>query len=383
MKTWHIHGIIHGFALLHAVTVIVCMLLGLQDTLFLTALTMALAVIICYIENVTVEITVVSIILVNLLGFVLGNLGATLVLGQLPDLWKHVLSTTVVTEILGWSLYFFTRRFSPSGAARYERKLSWKKKSWWLAGAILAVLALRTYIGIYYKGNLFEDSGVIGTLIILTILAMGYMVFLATQMQQEASSQRTRRHQAEFRYMNLKHQVDPHFLFNSLNVLDAIVQDGTREECSQYIQKLAGIYRYLMQHEARRLVPLSDELAFARNYLDLIQIRFPEGLILDSRLESSRPHGYIVPCTLQILLENAVKHNSIVPETPLIISVSASEGTLTVRNNRLPKRSVRPSNGIGLQYIRNQYRDIAGAEIQVNETADSFIVTIPILEEKE
>jgi LytS/YehU family sensor histidine kinase len=205
----------------------------------------------------------------------------------------------------------------------------------------------------------------------------------ALQMQRETSAQRARRHQAEFRYMNLKNQVNPHFLFNSLNVLDSIVQEGTREEASAYIHKMAAIYRYLMKLEGKQLVPLADELAFARNYRDLLLIRFSEGLITEDHIGENIPKGYIVPCTLQILLENIVKHNAIGPDNPLVAEISTDGKVVRVSNNIIPKQTAPSSSGIGLQYVRNQYRDIAGEEILIDSTETRFSVTVPILEEPE
>ena len=375
-----IQWIIHGFALLHLAVTATCLYAGINDSLILTALTMCLTVIICLRENITVEITVISILLVNVLGFVLGNLGAQLLLESIPVIAKRALTTFLVTELLGWALYAFAHRYSPSGAAAYERSQSWRRNKWWLTAAILLIFGLRILIDTTFTGNFMRESSALGLLIILTVLSLGYMVNFAINMQREASQQRTRRHQAEFRYMTLKHQVNPHFLFNSLNVLDSIVQDGTREEASSYIQKMAAIYRYLMQQEGKILVPLSEELAFGRTYRDLMGIRFPEGLEVEDLIGDNIPEGYIAPCTIQLLLENALKHNAISPDNPLVVTISCQQGLLTVRNNLIPKASKRPSTGIGLQYIRNQYRDIAGAEIQVNKTADSFSVTVPLLE---
>ena len=248
-------------------------------------------------------------------------------------------------------------------------------------GSIAVIFGLRVYIDLSYQGNIFQESAIVGILVIISVVLLGFMIRFATKMQQEAADQRTRRHQAEFRYMTLKNQVDPHFLFNSLNVLDSIVLEGTPQEASAYIHKLASIYRYLMQHEAKKLVPLSEEIQFARTYRELMQIRFPEGLVLEDRLGADIPSGYIIPCTLQLLLENAIKHNAISPENPLIVSVFTDGKSITMRNTRIPKVSTRPSTGIGLQYIRNQYRDLADAEITVTQTLDSFAVTVPILED--
>ena len=375
--------LIHGFALLHMGVTLACTLAGIRDSLFLTALTMAMAILICMREHLTVEITVASLLLVNILGFLLGNFGAGALFEFLPHMWQHAITTLVVTELLGWALYLFAHRFFRFGPARHEHRVSWKKNWPWLVAAVVIIFGFRMYTDFTYEGNVIKDSGVIASLIILSVGALSFMVFHAMRMQIEVSSQRTRRHQAEFRYMTLKHQVNPHFLFNSLNVLDSIVQDGSREEASAYVHKLANVYRYLMQHEGRSLVPLKEEIAFARTYRELIQIRFPEGLVMEDEIGQDVPDGYVFPCTLQLLIENATKHNTISPDNPLVVRAYIKDGRLTVTNNLIPKLSTRPSTGIGLQYIRNQYRDLAGEEIEVVKTAGSFSVTLPILEKYE
>ena len=384
MKIKPVFWIIHGFALLHAVATVLCTVLDFKDSLLLTALTMALAIVICYRENLTVEITITALILVNVIGFILGNTGAQVLIQFLPPVWQHALSTFVVTEILGWSLYAFAHRFSPYGPAGYEREQSWYKNAGWLVFAIALVFGIRVYINQHFSGNfLLENSGTMLLLVFTSVVCLIFMVNFALLMQREASAQRTRRHEAEFRYMNLKNQVNPHFLFNSLNVLDSIVHDGTREDASEYIQKMASLYRYLMKQEGKRLVSIGEELDFARTYRELMQIRYPVGLVIHDLIGPVPPVGYTVPCTFQILVENAVKHNAISPEKPLEIIATTDGRSVTVRNTRNPKVTPVSATGIGLQYIRNQYRDIAGAEIQVLETADSFSVTVPIIQQSE
>lgn len=382
MQTNGTGWIIHGFALLHVAVTVLCTSMGIKDALLLTALTMALAVIICFRENLSVEITVTVLILVNVFGFVLGNVGAQALIGFMPPILQHAVSTFAVTEVLGWALYAFAHGVSPSGAAGYEREQSWYKNAGWLVTSIAIVFGLRIYIDAHYSGNfLLENSGATGILILTTVLSLLFMVNFAMQMQREASAQRTRRHEAEFRYMNLKNQVNPHFLFNSLNVLDSIVHDGTREESSAYIQKMAALYRYLMKQEGQRLVPLKEEIDFAKTYWSLMKIRHQEGILLKDTVGDQIPSGFIVPCTLQLLLENAIKHNAISAGNPLVVTTSINEQSLTITNNRIPKVTPVRSTGIGLQYIRNQFRDIAGAEILVEESDQSFSVTIPIIKE--
>ena len=376
--------IIHGFALLHVAVNVLCTYAGIPDSMFLTALTMALAVVICYRENLTVEITVMALILVNTLGFILGNIGAQVLPSHWEPVWQHASATFAVTEILGWGLYAFANRFSPFGQAGYDREQCWYEHAGWLVTAIALVFGIRLYIDSHYTGNvLLEDSGAMIVLVSTTLLSLVFMVNFALQMQREVSAQRTRRHQAEFRYMTLKHQVNPHFLFNSLNVLDSIIHEGTREEASDYIRKMATLYRYLVKQEGKRLVPIQEEVEFARTYRELMQIRFPEGLEIVDRAGQLPADGWIVPCTLQLLVENAVKHNAVSASRPLVITATSDGESITVSNNLIPKVTPVSNTGIGLQYIRNQYRDIAGKEITVLETSDSFSVTIPIIKESE
>lgn len=373
--------VIHGFALLHVIATIICMLVGVNDSLILTVFTMMMTVIICYRETLTVEITVASIVLVNVLGFLLGNLGALIVFVYFPPLLQHSLSTLIVTELMGWGLYGFANIFPRQGAAEYERDRSWDKHKIVLSGFIAIIVGVRFFLSESYTGNIFKDSTVVGLLVVATVFAFTYMVAVAIRMQGEAASQRTRRHQAEFRYMTLKHQVNPHFLFNSLNVLDSIVHDGSREEASEYIHKMAAIYRYLVKQETEKVVPIADEIDFAKNYRELIEIRFPEGLkFMDHGITTDPPKGYIVPCTLQLLLENAIKHNAFSVEEPLLIELSTDGKTISMKNNLRPKAFTKPSTGIGLQYIRNQYRDLADMEIVVERSSDAFKVSLPILQ---
>ena len=380
MKKISTPWIIHGFALLHALATISCTLLGVRDSLLLTVLTMTMTILICYKEKLTVEITVASIVLVNILGFLLGNVAALFVFDRFPPVWQHSLSTLIVTELIGWGLFGFANIFQKEGSAEYERTQSWVKHKVLLISVIAVILGLRFYLADTYTGNIFKDSTVVSLLVVATVFAFTYMVVVAIRMQREATRQRTRRHQAEFRYMTLKHQVNPHFLFNCLNVLDSIVQEGNTEEASAYIHKMATVYRYLVKQEGERLVPIEEEIDFARNYRELMQIRFPEGLIiLDNGIPSHPPHGLIVPCTLQLLLENAMKHNAFSASEPLTIEVTTDGKSISMKNTLRPKSFTRPSTGIGLQYIRNQFRDLAGAEIEVEKTDTYFRVTLPIL----
>ena len=220
---------------------------------------------------------------------------------------------------------------------------------------------------------------VVALIVETAVFALIYVIEYAVNTRTELVTQRERRHQAEFRYMALKNQVNPHFMFNSLNILDSIIQEEPRETASRYVHKLSGIYRYMLQHDGSRLVRLSEEDTFVTMYYDLLKVRFPEGFTVEKNIREEDLGRMIVPCTLQLLLENVTKHNAISADSPIRISVRTADGFLEMENNRVPKASPASSTGLGLKYIRQQYLDLSGKEIEVDETEKTFRVRIPLL----
>ncbi|MGN0189024.1 MAG: sensor histidine kinase, partial [Candidatus Cryptobacteroides sp.] len=189
-----------------------------------------------------------------------------------------------------------------------------------------------------------------------------------------------KRHQAQYRYMRLNQQVNPHFLFNSLNVLDCLVVDGQNEKASTYIHKLSSLYRYMLRNDDEMLVKLKDEMYFVSQYVDLLQVRFPEGFEVRTDIPEEMMNLNVVPCSVQLLIENAVKHNSISSEKPLVVRVFSQDGRhLRVSNNICPKLTAVNSTGTGLKYLRQQYNDISGEDITVTDTGEEFMVDLPTI----
>lgn len=213
---------------------------------------------------------------------------------------------------------------------------------------------------------------------IIFILALLYFVtllgFWVAGRRERQSVNKARR-----QYLNLKQQVNPHFLFNSLNVLDGLVLKGDKEEASRYIHKLSGVYRYMLKTEGQQLTSLKDELAFMRMYTDLLHVRFPEGFITEFNVPYEDYDMQVIPCSLQLLVENAVKHNAVLPGNPLRIQVHSDGYSVYVTNNIVPKKSTSPSHGIGLEYLRKQYWDICRREIEISNGPDQFRVRLPLL----
>ncbi len=216
-------------------------------------------------------------------------------------------------------------------------------------------------------------------LINIIIYTLSYLLQHTIASKRELRSERERRHKAQYQYQRLKQQINPHFLFNSLNILDYLVQEQHTERASSFIRKLAEIYRYMLRTEQQPLVRLEEELDFAGMYIDLLKERFVDGLAVDNRIDPSMLNAYIVPCSLQLLIENATKNNIVSAEEPLRIELSTSGRTLSVVNNLQPRTSIHPSTGLGLANIRQQYADITSREIEITKTDSQFIVKLPLV----
>jgi two-component system LytT family sensor kinase len=178
----------------------------------------------------------------------------------------------------------------------------------------------------------------------------------------------------------LKNQVNPHFLFNSLSILSSLVHlDADLSE--QFIDRLAQAYRYTLEQKDHDLVPLATELDFIKAYTFLLKIRFEEKFdVLLDVAEAAQRHYRIAPLTLQLLVENAVKHNQMSAEHPLCVHIGLEADELVVRNS-LQRRPapVANSTSVGLQNILNRYRLLTARPVQVAEAAGEFVVRVPLL----
>lgn len=185
---------------------------------------------------------------------------------------------------------------------------------------------------------------------------------------------------AQYRYVKLKHQVNPHFLFNSLNILDCLVCEQKTEQASTYIHKLAGIYRYMLKSEEEEAVPLREELVFVGLYVDLLKVRFPEGFDVKVNVPPELLGRAVLPCSIQLLIENAIKHNAVNSSgNPLRIEIHAEGDTVRVTNNIVPKVTTSPSTGLGLKYIRQLYLDLSGKTVEIEHGQQEYHVVLPLL----
>lgn len=457
MEKTRVGLIIHIFAILHAAVALICRIAGVEDELLLTILTMAMALLICVKKGFNAEFSAASVIVVNIIGYLLGNAGAVIfsrILGN--TLFINAISTALTTEILGWSIVAF------SSMLHKDKNESSPISSGFLKWIILAmgfVFALRIGIIFLVSGNLFSSGSLldatsrllsssfalitmlclnimyvrlsrrflegksdtvtiavlVGFMLLcalvgailgcmgisfqltidtwieffqvlivaciaqITIYCIVYMVNYTISTGNRIQKEKEKKHEAQFRYQKLKRQVNPHFLFNSLNALDCLVWEEKTQQASNYIHKLASVYRYMIKSEDEDFVLLSDELTFVEMYVDLLKVRFPEGFDVIVDVPEEDQARFVLPCSLQLLIENATKHNAVGADDPLTIKIKSDGSRIRVSNNIVPKVTRVQSTGLGHKYIRQQYLDISGKEIRIEKTDKEYTVTLPLL----
>ena len=231
---------------------------------------------------------------------------------------------------------------------------------------------------VFYKTWWFQSFMI---LLILT----GILAFFRYRIRQreeililQAKSQLLEKEKAMVMYESLKQQLNPHFLFNSLSSLSSLIQSD-QKTAKEFLDQMSKIYRYILKSRDSELVPLIEDLKLVQVYIQLQQTRFQNGLIVDIRVDEEYYHRKIVPVTLQNLIENAIKHNVIDTDTPLVIDVFIENDFIIVRNNLQKKNFVETSNRQGLANMQSLYRYLSGKSVEINEDKNYFTVKIPLI----
>ena len=189
--------------------------------------------------------------------------------------------------------------------------------------------------------------------------------------------QKLREESLKYKYRNLKSQVNPHFLFNSLNTLSELVYDDAKK-ADAYIQKLSGIYRYILENEETDLISLKEELEFVQQYFNLQKTRDNEKILLKIDVHGEEEFK-IIPVSLQLLVENALKHNSMSRDKPLVVKIFNNDDYIIVSNTIQRKNIIENSTQMGLSNLKERVSLIMGKELIVNEDANQFVVKLPII----
>jgi LytS/YehU family sensor histidine kinase len=251
---------------------------------------------------------------------------------------------------------------------------------------LLITTALRVYIMIlfdHYEFIRFLDEWVVAsTAVVITfivvLIELG-MFFLQRWRHSLIELERFKKESWQFRFEMLKAQVNPHFLFNSLNTLSSLVFSD-QETAHSFIRRLANVYRNVLEYRGRGLISLGEELTALQAYIDLIQLRFDDKLIIEIDIPGEKDETMVPPIILQMLIENAIKHNVASNKSPLKISLNIDGDYLVVTNNLQLKSSKGYSSRIGLDNICSHYDLVTDQRVIIKETKDEFIVKIPLLD---
>ena len=309
-------------------------------------------------------------------------------------------SFSELLEFKIWGTYFFYCFVLTAVNAFYfiffEKKIGWegaslKKILLAAGGSILLTMFFyficRTVDDVIFQGNSFADfiSGervnyYFGPLLIITIISLFFhlVYFYKALQEKKIKQQKIIAGTASAKFDALKNQLDPHFLFNSLNVLASLI-DENPDQAQRFTTALSKVYRYVLEQKDKELVSVKEELAFARTYIKLLKMRFENSIYFESPDELSNEDAKVVPLSLQLLLENTIKHNVVSENRPLKIKIYEEAGNLVVQNNFQKKEVLSDRKGVGLQNIVNRYHVVTQRKVLIEQTQDIFRVRLPIL----
>ncbi|WP_317169045.1 2TM domain-containing protein [Poritiphilus flavus] len=326
-----------------------------------------------------------------------------LILNVLFTGFEYLSGQAVVFDQTFWKEFGYTILFAigltlinESFFTYIHKKVVWKKYARYrlLVGALggvgltmMGIFWLRMLIFMGFEGYDWDTFianeraiyYVIALLITVVISVIFHAVYFYRSLQdKKVKEQKIIAGTASAKFDALKNQLDPHFLFNSLNVLTSLI-DEDPDQAQKFTTSLSKVYRYVLEQKNKDLVSVDEELQFARTYVRLLKMRFEDSIVFEIPDQCSNPEAKIVPLSLQLLLENAVKHNVVTTARPLHIKVSEHDGMLRVSNNLQEKQVVKKSSGVGLQNIQQRYSILTDRRVTINKNGTDFSVDLPML----
>jgi sensor histidine kinase YesM len=275
-------------------------------------------------------------------------------------------------------------------------KINWQKYQKYrlvigFAGSVsltlVCIFFIRLFIGTVIEGATLSEflesersvNYVLSLILTLIFSLIFHTVYFYKELQKnKVKEQKVIAGTASAKFDALKNQLDPHFLFNSLNVLTSLIEENP-ESATQFTTSLSKVYRYVLEQKNKDLVTVDDELDFARTYMQLLKMRFEDSIIFEIPEKASNPESKVVPLSLQLLLENAVKHNIVTTGKPLHVKIYEENDQLVVENNIQLKQVVKKSSGVGLNNIKQRYAILTKRQVIINEQSGNFKVAIPML----
>lgn len=316
---------------------------------------------------------------------ILGSL-LTFVYNDAPYMAMHFLVSIGITGIIWQGDYLIITRFRKT----YPKLEDTHKRLFTTVSLILMYntlvdfLVCQSLVGLGLREDQWQDHtqlnllrNLAATFVVGTLYEAGY--FFNRWKKQSIETEQIKSEQLRAELSTLKNQISPHFLFNSLNTLAALIHENPNQAV-RFTEKLSEVYRYILQYKDREVVRLSTEVHFTEAYIFLLKMRFERGLEVHIDLSPEMLARHVAPLTLQILVENAVKHNVVSPSRPLHIDIYVEHGSsLIVRNNLQRKPAEGKSTLTGLENIRRRYSHLSDVAMDVIETREHFMVALPLL----
>lgn len=327
---------------------------------------------------------------IQLIIILFNHISGFYILNNAGEFLQRFLFGTILTFIAGMLLAYpdsliihWLNRIAPWGKATFKR-ISIQLPVTLIYAALIGLLfTLVSHLFGRYKEdvvyiaviNMLISAGF--NLFLMGILE-GWLFYIDSKRAKEKEA-KLKQELTQIKFEALKSQINPHFMFNSLNVLSGLIQLDS-EKAQQFIDEFSHIYRYVIESIEQPVVQLRRELDFTRSYLFLQQIRYGEALTYTVNLPAELMEYYLPPLSLQVILENATKHNIINDEQPLGIDITAEDRTLVIRNRLQPKMSGSRTTGIGLKNLRKRYALVSKREPDFRVETDFYTARLPLLE---
>lgn len=330
---------------------------------------------------------IIITLIIGLVVYIIGNLMSNgFQYDNVNDFLKDLLFYELYAFVLGYSNMTFhdllSRRKPGSKPARIIIGL---------IGSVIITISglflLRMFTAMVYQNQSFatfiENDSFrnyqFGLWVTLTIVIIFHFIYFYNEYQKnKLKEQKVIATTASAQFESLKNQIDPHFLFNSLNVLTSLIEENP-DNAQRFTVSLSKIYRYVLEQKDKELVTVAEELEFAKTYMNLLKMRFENSLTFEIAEHLNNEDAKVVPLSLQLLLENTIKHNIVSESKPLHIKITVEDNYLVVQNNLQKKEVLQTRKGVGLQNIVNRYDILTKRKVLIDESKTFFKVKIPIL----
>ncbi|MBL0337092.1 MAG: histidine kinase [Chitinophagaceae bacterium] len=335
----------------------------------------------------------VMVVLIPLMAFLIPIVFMGRRLGHHPEYTLRIYWTTLTVTTVLWLgnrlIMIMMRSRFPQFTQTRERL--WKQSFLMLLFTLAATNTIgylfKDYCGLstykpypeYNLSDILITSNTSAIFCTLLVVAIYENVYFMRELRRSVEEKETLKQENLKAQLNaLRTQVNPHFLFNNLNTLSSVIPENP-QQAIDFVQQLSKVYRHILEMRDEQSIQLKEELDVLKAYAFLLKTRFGNSLDINIRVAQEKLQQKVVPLSLQILMENAIKHNIVSVDKPLTIDVFTEGGNLVVNNNLQKKKQLIESTGIGLENIRTRYKLVSEKEVEVKETDGQFSVRLPLL----